>query len=382
MRTGTLTSPKLIVPLQIGRGIGLKYPFEAVENVVNTPVNIVEYERLAEEKLDPGAFGYFAGGAGDEITLRANVEAFQRLGLRPRVLADVSGVTTSTTVLGTEVSMPLLVAPVAFQRLAHPDGELATARAAAGAGTIFCLSTVASASPAEIAEAAPDGVRWFQLYVFKDRGFTRELLARAAAAGFSAVLLTADTPHLGRRERDHRTEFRIPSELVPSLGGHNLLTPEETFASMADDLSWRDVERFASISGLPVLVKGVLTAEDARLACESGAAGVVVSNHGGRQLDGVPATIDVLPEVVETVAARVPVLIDGGIRRGTDIVKALALGAQAVLAGRPFIWGLAVGGEDGVSGVFELLRAELELALGLLGCRSPAKITPAHVSRL
>src|SRR6266542_1118541 len=299
MRTGTLTSPKLIVPLQIGRGIGLKYPFEAVENVVNTPVNIVEYERLAEEKLDPGAFGYFAGGAGDEITLRANVEAFQRLGLRPRVLADVSGVTTSTTVLGTEVSMPLLVAPVAFQRLAHPDGELATARAAAGAGTIFCLSTVASASPAEIAEAAPDGVRWFQLYVFKDRGFTRELLARAAAAGFSAVLLTADTPHLGRRE-----------------------------------------------------------------------------------LDGVPATIDVLPEVVETVAARVPILIDGGIRRGTDIVKALALGAQAVLAGRPFIWGLAVGGEDGVSGVFELLRAELELALGLLGCRSPAKITPAHVSRL
>src|SRR6266511_1724312 len=286
------------------------------------------------------------------------------------------------TLTSPKLIVPLLVAPVACQRLAHPDGELATARAAAGAGTIFCLSTVASASPAEIAEAAPDGVRWFQLYVFKDRGFTRELLARAAAAGFSAVLLTADTPHLGRRERDHRTGFRIPSELVPSLGGHNLLTPEETFASMADDLSWRDVERFASISGLPVLVKGVLTAEDARLACESGAAGIVVSNHGGRQLDGVPATIDVLPEVVEAVATRVPVLIDGGIRRGTDIVKALALGAQAVLAGRPFIWGLAVGGEDGVAGVFELLRAELELALALLGCRSPAEVTPAHVSRL
>lgn len=346
---------------------------------MNSPVNVVEYERLAEERLEPGAFGYFAGGAGDEITLRANVEAFQRLMLRPRVLADVSGVTTSATVLGTEVSMPLLVAPVAFQRLAHPDGELATARAAAGAGTIFCLSTVATASPAEIAEAAPDGVRWFQLYVFKDRGFTRELLERAAAAGFSAVLLTADTPHLGRRERDQLTGFRIPSELVPSLSGHDLLTPEETFASVADDLSWRDVEMFASISGLPVLVKGILTAEDARLACESGAAGVVVSNHGGRQLDGVPATLDALPEVMEAVDGRLPVLLDGGVRRGTDIVKALALGAQAVCAGRPFVWGLAAGGEDGVAHVFELLQAELELALALLGCRSPAEVTPAHV---
>ena len=175
-------------------------------------------------------------------------------------------------------------------------------------------------------------------------------------AGFSAILLTADTPHLGRRERDHRTGFKIPAELVPSLAGHDLLTPEQTFASMADDLSWRDVEELASMSGLPVLVKGVLTTEDALLACESGAAGVVVSNHGGRQLDGVPATIEALPEVVEAVAGRVPVLMDGGIRRGTDVVKALALGAQAVLAGRPFVWGLAAGGEDGVFRVLELLR--------------------------
>jgi isopentenyl diphosphate isomerase/L-lactate dehydrogenase-like FMN-dependent dehydrogenase len=343
--------------------------------MVSEPLNVLEFERLAEERLDPAAFGYFAGGAGDEVTLRENVEAFGRLTLRPRVLADVSGVSTAATVLGHEVSMPIGVAPVAFQRLAHPEGEVATARAAARAGTIFSLSTVATAGPADIT----DGVRFFQLYVFKDRAFTRALIEQAVDAGFSAILLTADTPHLGRRERDHRTGFKIPAELVPSLAGHDLLTPEQTFASMADDLSWRDVEELASMSGLPVLVKGVLTTEDALLACESGAAGVVVSNHGGRQLDGVSATIEALPEVVEAVAGRVPVLMDGGIRRGTDVVKALALGAQAVLAGRPFVWGLAAAGEEGVSAVLELLRAELKLALALLGCKSPAEVTPAHV---
>ena len=350
-------------------------PVDTVENAVESPLNVAEYERLAEERLDPRAYGYFAGGAGDELTLRENVQAFARLRLRPRVLADVSGVSTAATVLGHHVSMPILVAPLAFQRLAHPEGEVATARAAARAGTIFCLSTFATSAPSNISE----GVRWFQLYVFKDRGFTRTLVERAIAAGFSAILLTADTPHLGRRERDHRTGFRVPAELVPSLAGHDLLTPEETFASMADDLSWRDVEGFASMSGLPVLVKGVLTAEDALLACESGAAGIVVSNHGGRQLDGVPAAIEALPEVVEAVAGRIPVLVDGGIRRGTDAVKALALGADAVLAGRPFVWGLAADGEAGVAAVLELLRAELELALALLGCTSPADVSAAHV---
>jgi isopentenyl diphosphate isomerase/L-lactate dehydrogenase-like FMN-dependent dehydrogenase len=343
--------------------------------MVSEPLNVWEFERLAEERLDPAAFGYFAGGAGDEVTLRDNVDAFGRLTLRPRVLADVSGVSTAAKVLGHDVSMPIGVAPVAFQRLAHPEGEVATARAAARAGTIFSLSTMATAGPAEITE----GVRFFQLYVFKDRGFTRALVEQAVDAGFSAILLTADTPHLGRRERDHRTGFKVPAELVPSLAGQDLLTPEQTFASMADDLSWRDVEELASMSGLPVLVKGVLTTEDALLACESGAAGVVVSNHGGRQLDGVPATIEALPEVVEAVAGRVPVLMDGGIRRGTDVVKTLALGAQAVLAGRPFVWGLAAGGEDGVYRVLKLLRKELELALALLGCKSPAEVTPAHV---
>ena len=222
-------------------------------------------------------------------------------------------------------------------------------------------------------------MRFFQLYVFKDRGFTRGLIEQAVRTPASPRSSSPPTRRISapRARPPHR--LQVPAELVPSLAGHDLLTPEQTFASMADDLSWRDVEELASMSGLPVLVKGVLTTEDALLACESGAAGVVVSNHGGRQLDGVPATIEALPEVVEAVAGRVPVLMDGGIRRGTDVVKALALGAQAVLAGRPFVWGLAAGGEEGVSAVLELLRAELKLALALLGCKSPSEVTPTHV---
>jgi isopentenyl diphosphate isomerase/L-lactate dehydrogenase-like FMN-dependent dehydrogenase len=349
------------------------------------PLNVWEYERLAEEKLDPGAYGYFAGGAGDELTLEDNVAAFRRLKLRPRMLVDVTGVTTETEILGHRVSMPVLVAPMAYQRLAHPEGERATARAAARAGTIFCLSTIATAGAAEIADSAPGGQRWLQLYVFRDRGVTRELLAEAVAGGFSAVLLTVDLPRSGRRERDLRTGVQIPHDvpsIVRALGSAEDLRPEDAVGVIAQDVSWRDVEAFAEASGLPVLVKGILTAEDALLACESGAAGVVVSNHGGRQLDGVQASVDALADVVEAVAGRIPVLVDGGIRRGTDVAKALALGAHATLVGRPCIWGLAVDGEDGVARVLDLLRDEIELALALLGCRSPADVTRAHVSGL
>jgi 4-hydroxymandelate oxidase len=346
------------------------------------PVNVWDYERLAREKLPAGAFGYFAGGAGDEQTLRENVDAYGRYRLRPRVLVDVTEVTARTTVLGTEISMPLLIAPTALQRMAHPDGEVATARAAAAAGTIMSLSTIATATAREVAEAAPDAPRWFQLYVLRDGGRTRELLAEAASLGYSAVLLTADTPYLGRRERDFRNAFAIPADLaVP-----NMPVPEEgslhrQFAAMSPAVTWRDVEEIASISGLPVLVKGILTAEDALLAVEHGAEGIVVSNHGGRQLDGVPATLDALPEVVDAVGGRVEVLIDGGIRRGTDVLKALALGARAAMAGRAVLWGLAADGEAGVRHVLELLRAEIELGLALLGCRSPDEVGSAHVTR-
>ena len=343
------------------------------------PLNVAEYEALAAERLEPGAHGYYAGGAGDEITLRDNVEGFRRWQLRPRVLVDVADPSTATTVLGQEVSMPLLVAPVAFQRVAHPDGEVAAARAAAAAGTIYCLSTLATSTPEEVAAAG--GPRWFQLYVMRDEGVSRDLAQRARDAGFSALLLTVDAPVLGRRERDHRTGFTIPPHLTIASLGRGGVTPLEALAMISPSISWRDIERFAAWVDLPVLVKGVLTAEDARLACEHGAAGIVVSNHGGRQLDGVAATIDALPEVVDAVGGRVEVLVDGGIRRGTDIVKALALGARAVLAGRAPLWGLAADGETGARAVLELLRTELTSALQLVGCRTPADVTHAHVSR-
>jgi 4-hydroxymandelate oxidase len=343
------------------------------------PLNTWDYERLAAERLEPGAHGYYAGGAGDEVTLRDNVDAYRRWQLRPRVLVDVAGCTTATTVLGQDVSMPLLVAPVAFQRVAHPDGEVGMGRAAHAVGTVMCLSTLATSTPAEVAETGV--ARWFQLYVFRDLGVTNDLVARVRDAGFTALVLTVDTPVLGRRERDHRTGFTIPAEIAVASLGQGGVTPAEAFGLMSESVSWRDVERLASESGLPVLVKGVLTAEDALLACEHGAAGIVVSNHGGRQLDGVSATIDALPEVVEAVDGRVEVLVDGGIRRGGDVVKALALGARAALAGRAPLWGLAVGGEAGARHVLELLRDEILLALKLVGCASPADVVRAHVQR-
>jgi 4-hydroxymandelate oxidase len=351
------------------------------------PLNVWDYERLAEEALDPGPHGYFAGGAGDELTLRDNVEAFGRWQLRPRMLVDLSSTSAATTVLGTEVSMPLLVAPTAIQRLCHPDGEPGTARAAAAVGTVMCLSSIATATPADVAEAAPDVKRWFQLYCFRDEGVTRSLIEQAVEAGFSAILLTVDAPLAGRRERDFRTRFVVPPDIrVPSVaaalaagGDPPPVTIQEVFGLLDQSLSWRDLERIAALSDLPLLVKGILTEEDARLACEHGADGVVVSNHGGRQLDGVPASLDALPEVVEAVDGRIEVLMDGGIRRGTDVVKALALGARAVLAGRAVLWGLATRGEEGARHVLELLRDEIALALALCGCTSPDAVTREHV---
>jgi isopentenyl diphosphate isomerase/L-lactate dehydrogenase-like FMN-dependent dehydrogenase len=348
------------------------------------PVNVADYEQLAAERLDPGVHGYFAGGAGDEWTLRENVEAFARVRLRPRVLVDVSDVTTATTVLGSEISMPLLVAPVAFQRLVDPDGEVAMARAAAAAGTIMCLSTIASSRPREVAGGAPAAPRWFQLYCFSDRGVTRALIDEAVESGFEAIALTVDAPRAGRRERDFRTGFEIPAEIsapavAAAIGSERAVSVQEVFSLVDASLAWDDFAELAADCSLPVLLKGVQTGEDARLAVEHGAAGIVVSNHGGRQLDGVPATLELLPEVVEAVDGRCEVLMDGGIRRGTDVVTALAGGARAVLAGRAPLWGLAVDGERGAAHVLEILRSEITLALTLLGCPSPAEVTPEHV---
>jgi isopentenyl diphosphate isomerase/L-lactate dehydrogenase-like FMN-dependent dehydrogenase len=354
----------------------------AAEELINTR----DWERAARAVLDPGVYGYYAGGAGDEHTLRDNRRAFRRWRLRPRMLVDVSGCSTGSTVLGAPVSFPVLVAPTALHRLAHPDGEGATARAAARAGTVMCLSTIATMTPAEVAAAAPGGRRWFQVYVFRDRGVTRSFVAQAEENGYEALVLTVDAPRFGHRERDLRTGFVVPPEhAVPSftaaVGGPVAATAAEMAEQFDPTLSWRDVEELASESSVPLLVKGVLTADDARLARDHGAAGVVVSNHGGRQVDGVLASLDALPEVVEAVGHDLEVFVDGGVRRGTDVLVALALGARAVLVGRPVLWGLAVAGEEGVFRVLELFRLELERALALCGCASPADVTAAHAAR-
>jgi 4-hydroxymandelate oxidase len=330
------------------------------------PVNVWDYEHLAEDKLDANAHAYFAGGAGDEVTLRDNVAAFERRKLRPRILVDVGEISTATTVLGTEIALPVVIAPLAMQRLAHPDGEEATARAAAAAGTIMCLSSAATCPPAELSE----GKRWFQVYVWRPRTKTEAAIEQAVASGYSALVLTVDVPYLGRRERDVRVGFSVPE---------NLIVQGDLFGQGFDpSVSWPDLEWLAGY-GLPVVVKGLLTAEDAALACEHGAAAVVVSNHGGRQLDGVSATLDVLEEVVDAVDGRAEVMLDGGVRRGTDVLKALALGARAVLIGRAMVWGLAVAGEEGVADVLRMFRKEVELGLALLGCTSPADVSRAHV---
>jgi isopentenyl diphosphate isomerase/L-lactate dehydrogenase-like FMN-dependent dehydrogenase len=347
------------------------------------PINCADYERLAEERAEPGYWGYVVGGAGDEVTLRENREAYGRVLLRPRMLVDVSAVSTATTVLGTEIALPLMVAPTSLQRVAHPDGEPALARAAASVGTVYTLSSLGSVRPAELAAAAPEARRWFQLYWSRDRDFTRDLVREAAANGFGAIVLTVDLPTAGPRERDLRSGFSLPEGLpMPNLP-RTLVGSDyfhDTLGEIVDtSLTWRDLEWLRSECDLPLVVKGVLTAEDASLAVEHGAAGLVVSNHGGRQLDGVPATLDVLPEVAEVVAGRGEVYLDGGIRRGTDVAKALALGARAVFIGRPALWGLAAAGEEGARHVLEILRDEIRLALLLLGCPSPADIGPAHV---
>ena len=352
---------------------------------MSAPLSIADYERRAEERLDPGPWAYLAGGSGDEWTLRENRAAFARWTFRPRVLCDVSGVSTATTVLGQPIELPVVVGPLAYQQLYHPDAECGTARAAAAAGTVMAVSTFCTRSHEEIAAAAPGLRQWCQLYVFRDRGVTREHIAEAEASGCSAIVLTVDTPRLAQRERDIRVGFQVPSDLplpyARAAVGEAASNPSDQFAMLDASVSWRDLEWVAGEGRLPIVLKGIVTAEDAQLAVEHGAAAVVVSNHGGRQLDGAPATLDALPEVAEAVAGGAEVYLDGGIRRGTDVAKALALGARAVLAGRAPVFGLAAAGEDGVQHVLELLREELALTLCLLGCASPEEVTRAHVQR-
>ncbi len=331
----------------------------------------------------PGAHAYAVGGAGDELTLRDNVAAWRRLAILPRMLVGVGTRDPGVELLGVPRPHPLIVAPMAFQRMAHPDGEVAMATAAAATGAIICLSTLATTSAPQLAEAVPGAPRWFQLYVFADRGVSRELAARAAEHGYEALVVTVDLPVIGVRERDLRSGHQTAAaEMVASAvaaGVKGGMTPTE-FAGLIDpDLSWKDIERFAADSPLPVIVKGVLRPDDAVLAAEHGARAVVVSNHGGRQLDTVLSGADALPPIVEAAGDRLELLVDGGIRRGTDVLKALALGARAVMVGRPALWGLAVDGAAGAQRVLEILLSEFDTALALSGAGAARALDPSFV---
>lgn len=352
-----------------------------------TPITISDFEFLAKKKLSQMAYDYYSSGANDEITLRENCEAYKRIFLKYRVLVDVSKRDLSTVVLGQKISMPVMIAPTAFHKMAHPEGEVAVTKAAGSAGTIMIVSTLSNSDIEDIVKASDEnnGTVWFQLYVYTDREATRDLIKRVDAAGCKAIVLTVDAPFLGTRERDVRNKFSLPNglsvrNLIPfskeNLPVKNTSGITGYFADYLDpSLSWRDIEWIRSVTSLPLIIKGIACREDALLAVEYGADGIVVSNHGGRQLDTCRATIDVLPEVSDAVHDKIEILIDGGIRRGTDVIKAVALGAKAVLIGRPVIWGLAADGQNGVSIILEIFRKEIDLALALCGCDTVKKIS-------
>ncbi|KAH9723746.1 (S)-2-hydroxy-acid oxidase GLO1 [Citrus sinensis] len=343
--------------------------------------NVMEYEAIAKEKLPKMVFDYYASGAEDQWTLQENRNAFSRILFRPRILIDVSKIDMNTTVLGFKISMPIMIAPTAMQKMAHPEASTLCFN-------FQTLSSWSTSSVEEVASTGP-GIRFFQLYVYKDRNVVAQLVRRAERAGFKAIALTVDTPRLGRREADIKNRFTLPPFLtLKNFQGLDLGKMDEAndsglaayVAGQIDrSLSWKDVKWLQTITKLPILVKGVLTAEDARIAVQAGAAGIIVSNHGARQLDYVPATIMALEEVVKATQGRIPVFLDGGVRRGTDVFKALALGASGIFIGRPVVYSLAAEGEKGVRRVLEMLREEFELAMALSGCRSLKEITRDHI---
>ena len=349
-------------------------------------VAVADYEPLARERLTPAVWAWLSGGAGEETTLADNRAAFERIRLRTRVLVDLAGGHTRISLFGQDLALPVLLGPLAFQTLCHPDGEMASALAAAAHGTGFVLSTQATTTLEDIAREAA-GPLWFQLYIQPDRGFTRALVARAEAAGYAALVVTVDAPVAGLRDRERRAGFALP----PGVEAVNLrgMTPGPVQPPgsgllggplLAAAPGWRDLTALKAATRLPVLVKGIMTPEDARRALDEGLDGIIVSNHGGRTLDGQPATISVLPAIAAAVERRVPVLLDGGIRRGTDIFKARALGADAVLIGRAYGFALAAAGVLGVSHVLAMLRAELEVAMALTGCRDLAAINAGSLA--
>ncbi|XP_076164499.1 hydroxyacid oxidase [Ptiloglossa arizonensis] len=344
-------------------------------------VCIEDYQKHADKYLATPVRDYYNSGAGEEYSLRLNTEAFRKYRIRPRFLRDVSKRDLRTTVLGQEISMPLGVAPSAMQRMAHPDGECGNARAAEAAGTIYTLSTIATSSIEEVAEAAPKGIKWFQLYIYVDRDITLNLVKRAEKAGFKALVLTVDAPLFGARRADVRNKFTLPNhlrlgnfegnlsnEVNNKMSGSSL---NEYVAKQFDaSITWDDIKWIKSITKLPIILKGILTPEDALLAIESDVQAIIVSNHGARQVDSIPASIEALPDVVKAVNGKLEVYMDGGVRQGIDVFKAIALGAKMVFVGRPMLWGLSYSGEQGAKQVLEMFRKEIDLTFALTGCRS------------
>lgn len=372
----------------------------------NTLINLAELEELVEKSLDkttlaPSHFDYYRGGAADELTLKRNCQAFAEISIWPRMLVDISQRDMSLSLAGQEIDMPIIIAPTAFQALAHRQGELATAAAAKKLNTIMTLSTLSNHDIEEVAKAGNH--LWYQLYVYKDRAITKDLVARAEANNYKALVVTVDSPVLGRRERDIRNQFTLPPGLRAAnlekfaLGNINKNKNNNQDSDLASyiatlydtSLTWKDLEWIISLTKLPVLVKGVLRGDDAIKAVAAGAKGIIVSNHGGRQLDTTISTIEALPGIIAALEKsnrskshrEVEVLLDGGIRRGTDILKALAMGAKAVMIGRPILWGLALSGQSGVEAVLNLLKSEFDLAMALSGCGNLAAITSDLISR-
>lgn len=345
-------------------------------------LNLFDYEKAAAEKMHAPNYAYYAGGVAENITLTDNRRAFEQLKLRPKVLRNVSQISTTTTIMGIPCSMPVMIAPAAMHTLAHPEGEMGMARAAKEADVIQILSTMSTYSVDDVASVGHN--LWFQLYVFRERAVTEMLVKRAEAAGCQALVVTVDVPMLGLRENLIRANFTTPDVPFP-----NFTLPEAESASQQllhhasatfdPSLTWKDIEWLASLTTMPLWVKGILRGDDAQAAVDHGVAGIMVSNHGGRQLDTAVATIDVLPEIIAAVDGRCEVIIDSGIRRGTDIIKALALGAKAVMLGRPPLWGLAVNGQAGVSDVLQMIRHELINGMAQCGCASLTDIDESLV---
>lgn len=375
--------------------------------------SIDDLRRRARQRLPRAVFDYIDGAADDEQTLSRNVSAFDQWQLVPEVLRDVSEIDTAVDVQGARISMPFLLSPTGMSRLFHHEGERAVGAAAAAADTTYSLSSVSSVSIEDLA-AVCSGPKWFQIYVWKDRGLVREFIERCRAAEYQALCLTVDVAVTGNRERDYRNGLTIPMKFRPGLlfdfasspywWWHKITTPKVTFANVVgkapaagDDLTslfdyihaqfdrsvtWDDAEEMIHQWGGKFLIKGILSAADAVRAVEAGATGIVVSNHGGRQLDSVPAPVDVLPEIVDAVAGRAEVILDGGVRRGTDVLKALALGATACMAGRPYLFGLAAGGQPGVARALEILRSEIERDMALLGVQRVRDLGARHLRQV